>query len=92
MAFNIYRFRSKGVFFFFFFEEIVILIRTQGHESSIYSFLNKLIIYYITRVPLQKDILRTFINISFKEDFNTTFIGNIKKVKNKNKNKNKKCP
>ena len=85
MAFNIYRFRSKGVLFFFFFEETVIFIRTQGHESSIYSFLNKLIIYYITRVPLQKDIFRTFINISFKEDFNTTFIGNIKKAKNKNK-------
>ena len=51
--------------FFVVVEKTVILIRTQGHESSIYSFLNKLIIYYITRVPIQKDILRTFINISF---------------------------
>ena len=41
---------------FFFFEEAVILIRTYRHKSNISSFLNKLIIHYIIRVPLQNDL------------------------------------
>ena len=37
----------------FFFLETVILIRTHKYESNIQSFLNRLIIHYITRVPLK---------------------------------------
>ena len=39
---------------FFVVEETVILIKIHEHESSIYSVLNRFIIYYITSVPLQK--------------------------------------
>ena len=51
------------LFFFFFFEETIILIKTREHENSIWSFLNRFIIYYITKVPLQKSL--TFIIVAW---------------------------
>ena len=49
--------------YIFFFEEIVILITTHKHESNIQSFLNKLIIYYLIRVPIQKGL--TFVVVAW---------------------------
>ena len=39
------KFKSLDFIFIFYFEETIILIRTHKHESSIYSFLKKLIKY-----------------------------------------------
>ena len=52
---------------FFFFKETVILIKIYKHESNIQSFLNKFIIYYITRVPLQNDL--TFVVVAVAQDY-----------------------
>ena len=54
-------------FFFFFFEETIILIKTHEHENSIWSFLNRLIIYYITKVALQKSLTFVIVAWGYKD-------------------------